>query len=376
MRIRRSWITWGAGVAVSGVAMAMLLRPSPVEVEWAVAGSGAFRVTLEADGISRSRSKYVITMPVTGRLERVLLQAGDSVQGGTVVARVAPLPLDPATIAQVQARLGAAEARVTQARTASAQAFRDVSRARIVEDAGALSRQQLESATLLAEARVAELRAAEAELAAATAAARASGPGAPLVTVRSPVRGQVLRVPEASARVTVAGTAILELANAADLEIVADLLSTDAVRVAPGMLAEVDGWGGEAEHVMQARVRRIEPVATTRVSALGVDEQRVNVILDFVTPCETLGDGYRLTARFVLWEGDRILSVPSSAVFREGDHWKLFVVQRGRARAREVSIGRRSDAGVEIRSGIAAGDTVVVFPSDRVFDDTRLQLNR
>jgi HlyD family secretion protein len=160
--------------------------------------------------------------------------------------------------------------------------------------------------------------------------------------------------------------------NATDLEVVADLLSTDAVRVSPGMPVELDGWGGEEEMPMLARVRLVEPVATTRVSALGVDEQRVNVVLDFVTPCETLGDGYRLTTRFVLWEGERVLSVPSSAVFREGDAWKLFVARDGRART--LAIGRRSEAAVEVRSGVAAGDTVVLFPSDRVVEGMKLQL--
>jgi HlyD family secretion protein len=363
---------WTGGAALAAAGVVLMLRPEPVEVEWGVAQVGAFRVTLEADGYTRSRSKYVLTMPVTGRLERLQLQAGDSVERGAVVARVAPAPLDAAMIEQVQARLDAAEAQVAQSRTASAQAFRDLSRARMVEEAGGLSRQQLESAALLAEARAAELRTAEAGLAAARAASDASGPRAAALVIHSPVRGQVLRVPETSERVTMAGTPILELGNAADLEVVADLLSTDAVRVAPGMFVELDGWGGD--ELMQARVRLVEPVATTRVSALGVDEQRVNVVLDFVTPCETLGDGYRLTTRFVLWEGQRVLSVPSSAVFREGDRWKLFVVQGKRARARELSIGRRSDAALEIRAGITAGDTVILFPSDRVAEGTRLQL--
>jgi HlyD family secretion protein len=372
MRIRGTWVAWGVVLAIGIAGVAWMLRPEPVVVEWGVARDGAFRVTLEADGYARSRSKYVITMPVTGRLERLQLQPGDSVRPGTVVARVAPPPLDAAAMEQIQARLDATGARVAQARSASAQAFLELSRARLVGEAGALSRQQVEHATLLAEARATELRAAEAEQAAATAAARAASPQASLVVIRSPVRGQVLRVPERSERVTIAGTPILEVGDPADLEIVADLLSTDAVRVAPGMPVELDGWGGEG--VMLARVRRVEPVATTRVSALGVDEQRVNVVLDFVTPCETLGDGYRLTTRFVLWEADSVLSVPSSAVFREGDRWTLFTLRDGRARARDVSVGRRSDAAVEIRAGLAAGDTVILFHSDRVVEGTRLQL--
>src|SRR5687768_4531117 len=194
MRIRRTWVLWAAGLALGGVGIALMLRPDRVEVEWGVARVGPFRVTLEADGSTRSRSKYVIAMPVTGRLERLLVEAGDSVQRGAVVARAAPVPADAATIQEVQARVDAAEARVVQARAASAQAFRDLSRARLVEEAGGLSRQQLESATLVAEARAGDVRAAEAELDAAAAAARASGSRAFSMSIRSPVRGQVLRV--------------------------------------------------------------------------------------------------------------------------------------------------------------------------------------
>jgi HlyD family secretion protein len=308
------------------------------------------------------------------------------VRAGDVVARVATVPLDPLALAQAKARLAAAEAarreaeaRINQARSASVLAARDLERARAVEAVGGLSIQQRENAQTTASARVDELRAAESRLSAADADARAAAAalhsnreGAPMMLVRSPVRGRVLRVPEISERVTMAGTPLLELGDAADLEIVADLLSTEAVRIPPRAPVELEGWGGDS--VLHARVRLVEPVATTRVSALGVDEQRVNVIIEPAGPVPALGDGYRLTARVVLWEGRDVLSVPSSALFKDGDEWKVFVVENGRARARAILIDHRSDAAVEVRSGVSVADTVLLFPSDRVREGVRLRM--
>lgn len=372
MRIRRTLLWWAAVAVVAVAGIAWMLRPEAVEVEWAIAQRGPLRVSLEADAVTRTRARYLITAPVSGRVERSVMHAGDFVSRGEVVARVAPLPLDVLTLEQARARANAAEARVIQARMASEQAARDHARARMLEAAGGLSLQQRENAALAAEARSGDLRAAEEERRAAIATMRSNRADAPAVAIRSPLRGRVLRVSEISERVTAAGTALLELGDPASLEMVADLLSADAVRVRPGMLVELDDWGGDA--VLEARVRLVEPVATTRVSALGVDEQRVNVVLDPVSACEELGDGFRLTARIVLWEGRDVLAVPASAVFREGDAWKLFVVEGTRARARFVTVGRRSDAAVEVRSGIAVGDTVVLFPSDRVTEGSRLDL--
>ena len=372
MRVRRTVVLWATAGVVAIAGIAWMLRPEAVEVEWELARRGVLRVALEADAMARTRTRYMIAAPVNGRVERIALNAGDAVSPGDVVARVAPLPLDLLTLQEARARVNAADAHVVQARMASAQADRDHARARMLEAAGGLSLQQRENAALAAEARSEDLRAAEAERRAAVAALQSNRRDAPMMLIRSPLRGRVLRVPEISERVTPAGTPLLELGDPANLEIVADLLSADAVRVLPGMRVELDDWGGEG--VIDARVRLVEPVATTRVSALGVDEQRVNVILDPVSKCEELGDGYQLTARIVLWEGRDVLAVPASAVFREGDTWKLFVVERGRARVRPVTLGRRSDAAVEVRSGVAAGDTVVLFPSDRVAEGSRLDL--
>lgn len=388
MRLRKKLMFWIAAGGVVIALLALTLRPEAVEVEWAVAERGPMRVLTEAEAETRSRAKYVVTAPVTGRVERLRLDAGDPVYVGMVIARIAPAPLDPIAWDQARSRLSAAEAtareidaRVNQARLGAGQAKRDVERARAVEAVGGLSLQARENTELAAGARADELRALEARLRAAEAEARIAAAallsnraGAPAVEVRSPMRGQVLRVPEISERVTSAGAPLLELGDAADIEVVADLLSADAARIPPGATVELEGWGWSVDSVRHARVRLVEPSATTRVSALGVDEQRVNVIIDAPRDAPVLGDGYRLTARIVLWAGENVLTVPASAVFRSGDDWTVFLVEDGRARSRAVRVGHRSDAAVEVLSGVTAADTVVLFASDRVRDGVRLRL--
>jgi HlyD family secretion protein len=387
MRLNRKVVVWIAAGGVVVAFLALTLRPEAVKVEWAIAERGTMRVLTEAEAETRSRAKYVITAPVTGRVERLRLDAGDPVRVGMVIARIAPLPLDRIAADQAQSRLSAAqatarefEARVNQARLGAGQAKRDVARARAVEAAGGLSLQARENTELVADARADELRALEARLRAAEAEARvaaaallANRTGAPAVEVRSPMHGQVLRVPEMSERVTTAGSPLLELGDAADIEVVADLLSADAARIPPGAAVELEGWGG-VDSIRHARVRLVEPAAFTRVSALGVDEQRVNVIIEAPRDAPILGDGYRLTARIVLWAGENVLMVPASAVFRSGDDWTVFVVEEGRARSRAIRVGHRSDAAVEVLSGVAIGDTVVLFPSDRVRSGARLEM--
>ena len=372
MRITRKHLIWaGAAMAVAAIGY-LILRPDPIEVEWATVERGPLRVVIEADAQARSRARYAIAAPVTGRVERLSLKAGDTVRRGMIVARIAPAPLDPLAIEQTQSRVLAAAARLAQASAARTQAVRDAERARVVEAAGGLAAQQREYAELQARARDEEWRAASAEHRAALSALRSTRPGAATVVIRSPLMGRVLRVPEISERVTPAGTPLLELADPNDLEIVADLLSSDAARVRVGALAEIEGWGGDS--VIAGRVRVIEPAASLHVSALGVDEQRVNIVIEPGEACDVLGDGYQVTARIVLWEGRDVISVPSSAVFREGNAWKLFLVEGERTRMREVSLGHRSDASVEVLGGVVAGDRVVLFPSDRVRDGIRVAL--
>ena len=386
MRLPRKTLSWLAGALGLVALVAWALRPRPVEVEWATVKRGPMRVTIEAEARARARSRYVITAPVSGRVERIQLEIGDSIRAGAVVARIASAPLDPLSAQLAESRLAAADAaereaqaRLMQARTQAAQAARDAERIGSMQGAGGASQQQREAAQAAASAAASDLKAAEfraaavaAEVNSARLALRPNRGNSPLLEVHSPVKSHVLRVPEISERITPAGTPLLELGETDDLEVVADVLSTDAVRIPPGARVELAEWGGDQP--LAARVKLVEPVATTRVSALGVDEQRVSVIIQPLVATTGLGDGYRLTARIVLWEGRDVTVVPSSAVFSDAGTWRVFVARGGRAMMREVVLGHRSDAAAEVLSGIAVSDTVVVFPSDRIRDGARLRL--
>jgi HlyD family secretion protein len=255
-----------------------------------------------------------------------------------------------------------------------------LARQRALEEVGGLSRQQREEAELTALIRSEELAAAKSRVRAASAelgAARAAIPQPPDhgsetgVVVRAPSDGRVLLVLEESERVVTAGTTLLELGRDSDLEIVADVLSEDAVRIPPDAPVDLVGWGGDV--LLHGTVRRIEPAARTRVSALGVEEQRVNVIITPTKAPRALGDGFRLDAHITIWEGRDVLVALASAVYTVGDESRVFVVENGRARERTIRVGHRSDAGVEILEGLTAGEVVVLFPSDRVRSGVRLR---
>jgi HlyD family secretion protein len=380
-----------AVLALSG--LLWLLRPSPVRVELGGVERGPLEVIVDEEGRTRVRQRYVVAAPVTGRLERIALDEGDAVAAGAVVARVSPAPLDPRGAAQAQARLEAAlaarreaQARVGQSEAALAQAERELRRARSLAASGTLAEQGLEQAELARTSRDRErdaaLEAADAaahEVEAARAAllvggggeaAGSTGSGA-VIEVLAPTAGRVLRIHEKSARVVAVGTPLLEIGDPADLEIVVDVLSADAVRVRPGDEMRLEAWGGD--DALRARVRRVEPSGFTKLSALGVEEQRVNVIADFVDPPGALGDGYRLEARIIVWRGDDVLRAPASAIFRRGGDWQVFAAEDGRARLRAIEIGHRGPDAVEIRGGLDAGEQLVLHPTDRVEDGVRIE---
>jgi HlyD family secretion protein len=321
-----------------------------------------------------------------------------------VVARIAPAPLDPRDLAGAQARLEAAEAtqhaadaRVRRAGAALEQARRDARRAEQLHRAGTLATdareqaklaetsavQELDAARFAAEAADHEVEAARAVLLASSApvapppasgdALPCAGAG-PCLEVRTPSAGHVLRVFEESERIVAAGTPLLEVGDPASLEIVVDILSADAVRVQPGARFLIEDWGGPG--TLEARVRRVEPSAFTKISALGVEEQRVNVIADLVAPEPRLGDRYRVEARIVVWEGANVVKVPASALFRSSEGWSVFVVDAGVARRREVQIGHQGDFDAEVTKGLAPGETVILHPSDRIGDGTRVAASR
>lgn len=387
MRKSRRWLGWAIAVVIIGAVATAAMWPKPETVDVVSAVRGTLRVTVNAEARTRTRARFVVAAPVAGRLNRIQLKPGDVVRLGEVVATISPLPLDAASVEAARSRVTSAlasqrdaESHVRQAREASLLATRVVDRYRAVESAGGLSRQDREEAELAALMRAEDLAAAEYRARAAAAdvwAARAALPPqsengyARSTLVHAPTAGRVLAVPEPSERIVVAGTPLLELGRDSDLEIVADVLSEDAVRIQPGTPVELAGWGGDV--LLKGTVRRIEPEAETRVSALGVDEQRVNVIIAPTSIPRRVGDGYRLDARITIWEGRDILAVPPSAVFSAGAESHVFVVTDGRARERLVHVGQRSDAAVQILDGLAQGDLVVLFPSDRIRSGTRVR---
>lgn len=369
--------------------LAAALRSRPVEVEAGVVARGPLTVTVDEQGRTRVRERFVVAAPVAGRLRRIDLHEGDPVEIGSVVASIAPAPLDPRLAGQAQARLRAAEearqaasAREERSRAAFDQAHRDRDRAEELGRQGLRSAEEHERAVVAEATAAAEMEAARhatqaaafeaaearAALLAATPEGRRSGG---LVPVRSPEKGTVLRVLQESDRVVAAGTPLFELGNLDEIEVVAELLSTDAVNAKPGAAVWIEGWGGGP--ALEGRVRRVEPSGFTKVSALGVEEQRVNVVCDFAKRPDRLGDGYRVEVRVVVSESKDVLKVPGSALFRAGMDWKVFVIEGGRARSRPVQVGHRTTTEAEIESGLKEGERVVLYPGDRVQEGSRVR---
>ncbi len=384
------------GLLVLGT-LFLLLRPRSVRVDVARAVRGILLVTVDEEGRTRVRDRFVIAAPISGRVARIGLEAGDPVDIGTVVARMQPLPIDPRTQAELTARLEAAEAaqreaaaRVEQARAALEQAQRTADRARQLGRRGMISPEERELAELEEIARHKELEAAlfgargaayNVEAARAALLAPGAATGQALVAaceaqesgcleLRSPVRGSVLRVPEESERVVPVGTPLLELGDTSALEVVVDVLSADAVKVKPGARMLIEEWGGDAR--LEARVRVIEPSGFTKISALGVEEQRVNIIGDFISSPVPLADNYRVEARMVVSEHEQVLKIPASALFRRQDEWHVFTVTQGRARERRVEVGERNTFEVEVMHGLRDGEVIIVHPSDQVRDGVRI----
>ena len=382
-----------AGATLVGALLAVGFWPSAAPVDLAAAEKGPLRVTVDEEGETRVRDRFVVSAPVAGRVLRIELEPGDPVRRHeTVVATflpAAPVPLDArsraeaeAAVAAASAALGSARAERERTEAALGLARSELDRHRQLAAQRIVSRQALEAKQ--AEARAAEeaRRAAEFAVASAThqrdmAQARllpagATGAARPFA-IRSPIDGVVLRRLRESEAVVPAGEPLLELGDPQRLEIVSDLLSTDAVKVKPGCAVRLEQWGGD--HPIRARVRRVEPAGFMKVSALGVEEQRVDVVMDFEDPLEAwsaLGDGYRVEVRIVVWETDGALKVPTSSLFRRGDEWAVFAVDDGRAELRAVEVGRRNGSFAEIVSGLREGDPVVLHPSDTLRDGSRV----
>lgn len=385
-------IRWRAALAVLAVALLLFwwLRPKPQVVDLVPATRGPLRETVAEQGETRVRDRFVVAAPITGRLARARLRAGDSVRAGEVVGWLEPAPLDARARSEATAQMEAAvdarraaETAVLAARAALEQAIRERRRADSLAAAGHLAPVRREEAELLEVTRRRDLEGAEARaesavhnLERARAALLAAStddpcPACSRTAIRAPADGRVLRLLEESERVVAAGTPVLEVGNPAVLEVVTDLLSTDAVKVAPGDTALIGGWGGN--RLLRARVRTVEPSGFTKVSALGVEEQRVKMVADLVDPPGALGDRYRVEVQVVLWGAPAVLQVPLSALVRRGEEWAVFVVADGRARLRPVILGHRGEFTVELRDGLAANEVVIRFPSDLIRDGIRVR---
>ena len=380
-----------SGAVVAGL-LAVALWPRAIAVEIGTVTRGPLVITVDEEGTTRVRERYVVSSPLAGRVQRIELDPGDVVKRGQVVARVraeaSPL-LDArsraeaeAAVASARAALGRARAEEQRARATLAQQQRELTRIRELAGSRVVSPQELEARE--ADAKVADesvnaavfaVQAATSDLQRAAVRLMPSHPDTigRVVPVTAPVGGSVLKRIRESESIVPAGEPLLEIGDPHQLEIVSDLLSTDAVRVKPGARAIIEQWGGDKR--LDARVRRVEPAGFTKISALGVEEQRVNVILDFVDPAAAwaaLGDAYRVEVRVVTWEAPNVLKVPTSALFREGERWAVYEAVNGRARRSIVELGHQTGQEAELNGGLSEGTRVILHPGDTVTDDARI----
>jgi HlyD family secretion protein len=390
---KRRWLSYLFGAILIAL-LAFGLRPKPAPVEVARVVTGPLRATVSEEGKTRIKQRYVVSAPVTGQLRRVPFKPGAAVAAGDVVAVIEPMtasPLDTRSRALAEARRASSAASLEKTRDALALAQNELRRTQRMFDAGTVSPQDLEASQLRETAAAREVVAAEGALRAAEAELAAGVPGGPVsrpavvgreadppsntpVEVRAPTAGRVLHVFQESERPVSAGTPLLDVGDPADLEVVIELLSRDGAALLPGAKVELDQWGGPKP--LEARVRLVEPAAFTKISALGVEEQRVNVVADIITPVAeraSLGDNFRVEARVVVWESEHVMKVPVSALFRRGDQSAAYVLRDGRAVLVPVVAGRSSGREVQVLKGLSEGDEVILYPGDRVSDGQRVE---
>lgn len=411
---RSQFARWTRRLVLLAVALGVLamiglaMLPKPVGVDLATVKQGPLQVTVDEDGQTRIKERYIVSTPLGGRLLRIGLDVGDEVQAGeSVVARIQPTDpelLDPRAIAQAQARVKAAEARLSQSDTQLekaivSQEFAESEYARVQQ----LSQRQAATPSQVDEKRLA-MNAADKDIEAArfarniaefeleleraallrtqgsddnqadsSDAAASEADAIPdengQFLIRAPISGRVLKLFQESATIATPGMELVELGDPHDLEVVVDVLSSDAVRIEPGDRALLDQWGGEEP--LSATVRLIEPSGFTKISALGVEEQRVNVILDLDDPPDdraTLGDGFRVEARIVVWEEPDVLKIPTSSLFRNEGEWAVFVVKDSRAQLRTIKVGRQNGLDAQVLEGLADGEQIVTHPGDKLAD--------
>lgn len=390
----RHWgrrLVWGTLGATAVGAFGYAVWPQPMNVEVAPAQRRTLVVTVEEDGKARVKDRFVVSAPLTGNLTRIELQVGESIKPGTVVARLVPLP---SPLLDQRAR-SQSEAQVAVARASSQQADAEIERARVAVDSsrveadraralfqrGSLTRAELERAELEERARRAEFNSAEFGARVATHRLRqanaalghySAAKSNDTMLVTSPIEGQVLAVLQQSEGIVQGGAPLVELGDPRALEVVADVLTRDAVLVKPQAPSEIVEWGGPP---LLGQVRLVEPSAFTRRSALGVEEQRVNVVVDLTSPYEMwskLGDGYRTTVRIETHRAENVVTVPQSALFRSNAAWAAYVVRDGAARLQLLEVGYRDKTHAEVTQGLSEGDQVIVHPNPQLAEGVKV----
>jgi HlyD family secretion protein len=383
-RRARRWIPYLGGLLLVALIVAGLW-PKPVPVETAVATRGLLRATVNEEGKTRIKHRYVVAAPVTGQLRRIPFKAGAEVTADeTVVAVIDPLSptlLDARSRSTSEAKRDSAFANLEKARAAHAFSANELGRYKRLYGEKTISIQELEAAQLREASAAREEAAAESALRQTEAELAEFNPGPGSGTngvcaareVKTPCSGRVLHVFEENARVVSAGTPLVEIGDPTELEVVVEVLSRDGAAILAGATVEFEQWGGSEPLI--GRVRLVEPAAFTKVSALGVEEQRVNVVADLLTPPErrnNLGDGFRVEAKIIVWEANDALKVPAGALFRQGQQWAAFTLADGRANLQAVKVGRSSGTETQVLSGLDPGTTVILYPSSRVHDGQRV----
>ncbi len=392
----RRFLVWSVVIVLLLAAIGWSFWPQALQVETATVTRGPLRVEVSDEGRTRVRESYLVSAPVAGRLLRVEKHAGDPVtEDKTIVADLLPATpgfLDVRSRAQAEAALKSAVAArdlaqslLARAKAELAFATSDLARSRSLAKSNAISHQNLEKSELVYNNATSQLMTAAAYLQAKefdlqSARAQlmdpenAAGRQRASLPLKAPATGRVLRVLRENEAVVAAGAPIMEIGDPKDLEVVVELVSEDAVKVHEGDAATIGDWGGPG--LLAARVRRIEPSGFTKVSALGVEEQRVNVLLDFAEPVrkwEDMADGYRVSAHIVIWQSPAVLRVPASAMFRSGNGWAVFKIEGGRAKLTPIETGRSNESFAELRRGLMEGDRVIQHPSDRIRDGVKVR---
>ena len=408
-KTKRRWLPYVI-VAVVIALVVLGLRPQSSPVETALASTGPMRATVSEEGKTRIRQRYVVSAPVSGQLRRIPFKPGAVVEAGnTVVAVIEPMaasPLDARSRALAEARRASTVVLLEKSRTTHELAKSELRRIEQMFAAKTLSPQDLESAQMRENSAAREVAAAEgalreveAQLASTSLAggpvSRRAADGQPgvlspsngetvppmdlsasidPVEVKANASGSILHVFQESSRAISQGTPLLEIGDPTDLEVVVEMLSRDGAALLPGAKVELEQWGGTTP--LEGKVRLVEPAAFTKISALGVEEQRVNVVVDITTPIEqrrTLGDNFRVEAHVIVWESDQVLKVPSSGLFRRANGWAAFTVHHGQAQLIPVKAGRSSGTEIQVLEGLREGDEVILYPGDRVKDGQRVK---